>query len=281
MKRELTGILAALFLLAGCQHGNRYAFVDIASSEKTLARLTEGFLSIPDSCKQDRKSFLLGEGIPVADILLYGDPCQAIPDGYAADTLSMAVFMDHLHVRHNRLYTDEGSNYRILLLGKDTLSMDELLRLSVLSSEGAFIGGKRPVAVENPSDSVSFFRTVERVWMNGNVMSGRTPGSILKAADVLQDMKTRIQGVSYVHRHLPDAEIYHVRYDGAEPVRAKLKFRVSGRRPTVWNPDTGTISDVTYKIRRKKTKVVLDLVPGDDLFVVFCSYADHHRMRYK
>ena len=281
MKRVLTGILTGLLMLTGCQHGNRYAFVDIASSEKTLSRLTEGFCSIPDSSKQERWKFLLGQGHRVADILLYGDPDQAIPTGYAADTLSFEDFMDHLHVRHNRLYTDDGANYRILLLGKDTLSTQELLRLSHLSSEGAFIGGKRPVAMRNATDSVSFSRTVDRVWMNGNVMSGRTPRSILKAADVLQDLKTRVDSVAYVHRHLPDAEIYHIHYYGSSPVRAKLKFRVSGRRPTVWNPDTGKISDVTYKIRKKKTKVVLRLVPGDDLFIVFCPYADHHKMRFK
>ena len=115
MKKLLIGALG-LLVVAGCVR-NRFDYIDIASSEKALAALEAGFEAVPDSVADGRTVFLLSQGVPVADVLVYAgetgdvlfkDP--AVPFGYACETVGTDVLMDSLHVKAGRLYTDAGLN---------------------------------------------------------------------------------------------------------------------------------------------------------------------------
>ena len=61
----------------------------------------------------------------------------------------------------------------------------------------------------------------------------------------------------------------------------KLRFRVQGRQPFQWNPDTGEITPVSYKLKKHSTKVTLRTVPGDDTFLVFGSFAERKKLKVK
>ena len=61
----------------------------------------------------------------------------------------------------------------------------------------------------------------------------------------------------------------------------KLRFRVQGRQPLQWNPDTGEIAPVSYKLKKRSTLVTLRTVPGDDTFLVFGSFADRKKLKVK
>lgn len=286
MKKLLFGVLA-LLVTAGCGR-NRFDYIDIASSEKALAALEAGFKAVPDSVAGGRVQFLLAQGVPVADVFVYegetGDVLfkdPAIPFGYACETIGTDVLMDSLHVKAGRLYTDGGLNARMLYLQDARMSLPVLNKVAEFAANGAFIGGVKPTTCLEKDDESVFQRTVEKVWLSGNVMSGRTVKSILKAAGVKPDVKTKTDSLFFQHRRLPELDIYRICNLGTTTGKVKLRFRVQGRQPLQWNPDTGEISPVSYKLKKRSTKVTIQTVPGDDTFIVFGSFAERKKLKVK
>ena len=276
-----------LVVVAGCGR-NRFDYIDIAASEKALAALEEGFRAVPDSVTDGRVAFLLSQGVPVADVLVYAgetgdvlfkDP--AVPFGYACETIGTDVLMDSLHVRAGRLYTDGGLNARMLYLQDGRMSLPVLNKVAEFAAQEAFIGGVKPSQCLDKADETVFQRTVEKVWLSGNAMSGKTVKSILKAAGVKPDVKTKADSLYFQHRRLGDIDIYRICNLGQEAGKVKLRFRVQGRQPLQWNPDTGEITPVSYKLKKRSTKVTLPTVPGDDTFLVFGSFADRNKLKVK
>ena len=266
MKKLLFGALV-LLVTAGCVR-NRFDYIDIASSEKALAALVAGFEAVPDSVQDGRVQYLLSQGVPVADVLVYAgetgdvlfkDP--AVPFGYACETVGTDVLMDSLHVKAGRLYTDAGLNARMLYLQDARMSLPVLNKIADFASRGAFIGGVKPANCLDKDDEPAFQRTVEKVWLSGNAMSGRTVKSILKAAGVKPDVKTKTDSLFFQHRRLPELDIYRICNLGKSAGKVKLRFRVQGRK--------------------RSTKVTLRTVPGDDTFLVFGSFAERKKLKVK
>jgi hypothetical protein len=74
----------------------------------------------------------------------------------------------------------------------------------------------------------------------------------------------------YTHRRTPRAEIYFVANRTEEWVGANCTFRVSGRRPELWDPLTGRISrPALYQERNGRVSLPLWLGPAGSVFVVF------------
>ena len=286
MKKLLFGALT-LFMLAGCGR-NRFDYIDIAASEKALAALEAGFEAVPDSVADGRVRFLLEQGVPVADVLVYpgetGDILfkdPAVPFGYACEVVGTDVLTDSLHVKAGRLYTDGGLNARMLYLQDGRMSLEVLNKVAELASREAFIGGVKPSTCLEKEDEAVFQRTVEKVWLSGNAMSGRTVKSILKAAGVKPDVKTKADSLYFQHRRLPDIDIYRICNLGTKAGEVKLRFRVRGRQPFQWNPDTGAITPVSYSLKKRSTKVTLRTVPGDDTIIVFGSCAEKKTLKVR
>ncbi len=286
MKKILIGALM-LLVAAGCVR-NRFDYIDIAASEKALAALEAGFAAVPDSVADGRVRFLLEQGAPVADVLVYAgetgdvlfkDP--AVPFGYACESVGTDVLMDSLHVKAGRLYTDNGLNARMLYLQDGRMSLPVLNRVAELAAREAFIGGVKPSVCLEKEDEAVFQRTVEKVWLSGNVMSGKTVKSILKAAGVKPDVRTKADSLYFQHRRLTDIDIYRICNLGTHAGPVKLRFRVQGRQPFQWNPDTGEITPVSYRLKKRSTRVTVNTVPGDDTFLVFGSFADRKKLKVK
>jgi hypothetical protein len=286
MKKILIGALM-LLVAAGCVR-NRFDYIDIAASEKALAALEAGFAAVPDSVADGRVQFLLEQGVPVADVLvfpgetgdiLFKDP--ALPFGYACESVGTDVLMDSLHVKAGRLYTDNGLNARMLYLQDGRMSMPVLNKVAELAAREAFIGGVKPSVCLDKEDEAVFQRTVEKVWLSGNVMSGKTVKSILKAAGVKPDVRTKADSLYFQHRRLTDIDIYRICNLGTHAGPVKLRFRVQGRQPFQWNPDTGEITPVSYQLKKRSTRVTVNTVPGDDTFLVFGSFADRKKLKVK
>ena len=286
MKRLLIGAL--LLLVAAACGRNRFDYIDIAASEKALAALEEGFSAVPDSLESGRTVFLLEQGVPVADVLVFrgevGDSLYrnpVVPFGFCCESVTADVLLDSLHVKAGRLYTDGGLNARMLYLQDGRMSLRVLNKIAELAAGGAFIGGVKPTQCLDEGDDSVFQRTVEKVWLSGNVMSGKTVKSILKAAGVKPDVKTKVDSLDFQHRHLPDVEIYRICNLGTHAGKAKVRFRVRGRQPLQWNPDTGEIRPVSYRLKKRSTKVTFDTVPGDDTFIVFASFPERKKLKVK
>ena len=273
-------LLAVLLVVTGCR--DRYFYIDFAASEVQYRQLAEGFAAA-DTLPGGRRAFLESQGEKVADILFCTDAraLPEIPYGYDADTLGLRALMDSLQARRGHIFDSRGRHFSILFLLQDRLTMPMLQKIDTLASQGAFIGGARPVSTPESADSALFRETVERIWRNGNVMSGTTPRSVLRAEGTIRDMRTRTPGLTFTHRRLPEAEIYHVSSPyGAIDRKVVLRLRVTGRTPEIWDPDTGEIRPVSYKIKSRSTKVILR--EGlSDVYIVFCRHADRRKLKVK
>ena len=93
--------------------------------------------------------------------------------------------------------------------------------------------------------------------------------AVLRAADVPPDFASPVP-LRYTHRREGDMDIYFVANPQAEEATTTATFRVSGRRPEFWWPDTGRITSATiWESKDKRTSLPLKLEPHGSVFIVF------------
>jgi hypothetical protein len=78
------------------------------------------------------------------------------------------------------------------------------------------------------------------------------------------------KGLRHIHRNIDRTDVYFVASRNAEPESVLCSFRVSGRCPELWWPDTGRIeAAAAWKDERGVTTLPLELPPAGSVFVVF------------
>jgi hypothetical protein len=82
----------------------------------------------------------------------------------------------------------------------------------------------------------------------------------------------------FLHRSLPNTEIYFLTNRQAREEKLDVSFRITGKAPEVWHAETGQTQPLSYRIENGRTTVPLNLRPYDALFVVFqkVASADSH-----
>jgi len=80
--------------------------------------------------------------------------------------------------------------------------------------------------------------------------------------------------INFMHRRVEGAEVYFVANLRRRVEDVVCTFRVKGKRPELWNPDTGEITNLeVYDASDAGTRVALQLSPAQSVFVVFRSPA--------
>ena len=252
-----------------------------------------------------RCSFLLQEGTPVADVCFYqGDGAPAFhplavdwdpalrPAGYDYDVVDVRVLTASLGVADGRLVLPHGVSYALLVLpDEESIDLVALRRIRELVRAGATVLGPRPVRASGLAGypgcdeevraiaaelwgEVDGERVLEHRFGLGRVVQGRT---VLEALgdlppDFAWDGGDRRTRLSHVHRTAGDVEIYYVVNDRERWEELDGVFRVSGKRPEVWDPSSGEITRPRgYRAIGPQTRVPLRLPPGGSVFVLFRS----------
>ena len=235
-----------------------------------------------------RSSYLLQRGCNVADVLYYygEDNCITglfswhlpdIPQCYAFDYINANALAHLVSCHDNRLQTPCGARYRLLFLDKNAtrMSLPVLRKIAELVKQGAFIGGQEPV--EEPSlngDKEEFNRLIHDIWHTNrpNVLA------VLKVEDALKAMAVRpdficddMSDMRFVHRTLPEAEIYWVSNMCPQARIVNATFRITGRQPQLWHPETGRIEKVSYRMEKEQTIVRFHMTEHDAVFIVFAE----------
>ncbi|WP_436489903.1 glycosyl hydrolase [Chitinophaga sp. ARDCPP14] len=240
-----------------------------------------------------RSSYLLQQGRFTADIAyyygeddnitnLFGRKPPVIPEGYDYDFINTDALIHLLSVKDGKLITPAGMSYRVLALDSSAVKMTlpALRKLRDLVRSGATITGVKPIATPSLADDPNEFNTlVHEIWAssNPNVTVNKPLREVLSSLNIPPDFEyTKPKNNShllYVHRKLPGGDIYWVnnRNDRDEAVEAI--FRISGKVPQIWHPETGSMEPASYKIANNRTTVSLKLTPNDAVFVVFLSDA--------
>ncbi|MHB8055695.1 MAG: glycosylhydrolase-like jelly roll fold domain-containing protein, partial [Candidatus Aminicenantales bacterium] len=138
--------------------------------------------------------------------------------------------------------------------------------------------GPKPVATPSLADRQDEFRALaDRLWgtdrAKGLIDGGKTLSEALRGLPLEPDFSyarpRQDTSLLFVHRRIADGDIYWV---GSENDRAEFldaTFRVQGKAPEIWHPDTGLIEPASYHIADGRTTVSLALDPRDAVFVVF------------
>lgn len=243
-----------------------------------------------------RSSYMLQQGKFVADIVyyygednnitgLFGKKLPEVPEGYSYDFINSDAFLHLLSVKDGRLVTPSGMRYRLLVLDTNArhLSLPVLRKLVQLVKAGAAISGIRPESTPSLNDDkAEFDRLVAEVWASratsattksGSVFTGKTIPEVLQQLNVQPDfsynqIKTGTK-LLYVHRRLPNGDIYWINNRNDRNETVEVTFRLSGKVPQIWHPETGRVEPASYRFSNGLTTVHLDLTPNDAVFVVF------------
>ena len=198
---------------------------------------------------------------------------QTTRAGYDWDECAAEVVVDRMTVHDGRLVLPDGMSYRLLALPDSTTMTPALLRkVKELVEAGATVVGPRPAR----SPSLSGYpkcdeevNSLAALWGKGCVVSDRTAEQVLAEKGVAPDFVSEPL-LRFIHKQLGDVELYFVANGRPQAVETVATFRVAGREPELWWPDTGKVERASvYEGRPDVTRVPLRLDASGSVFVVF------------
>ncbi len=243
-----------------------------------------------------RNSYLLQQGRFAADIIyFYGEDSNLtaiflnkapdIPAGYNFDYVNADALIHKLEVKDGRIVTPSGMSYRVLALDpySEHMSLPVLRKINSLVEAGAVVAGPKPINTPSLADNKAEFHTlVEQLWGSGHevrhqgkgvVYGGESLAEVMSALQVAPDFEyTKPEpdtNLLFVHRRLPNADLYYVDNRTNRYETLDATFRVRGRQAELWHSDTGVIEPASYSIANNRTTVPLQLEPWGTVFVVF------------
>jgi len=251
-----------------------------------------------------RGQYLLQEGRFYGDLLYYvgeGSPTglpprsglrPAPPTGYDYDGCDTEVLLTRASVRDGRVALPGGMSYAVLVLPDNrTMSPQVAQKVADLVRAGALVIAPKP----ERSPGLTGYRRcdeevrqlAEEVWGEcdgttvtehacgkGRVIWGRPLEEVLADLNLEPDFTAttgdRRANVQYIHRVADGADVYFLSSQLRGPSIAECSFRVAGRVPEVWYPDTGRIERApVYRSEGGRTVVPLRFDPAGSAFVVF------------
>lgn len=233
-----------------------------------------------------RSSYLLQQGEYVADIAYYyggdnsvngrfGHNHPAIPRGYSFDYVNPESLMKVFAYDGKNIVTNAGMKYRLLVIDKDVKAMtvDELRALAALAKTGTPICGNRPnLQPELKGNDAEWSRLVSEIWDSNlpNVMANTSMEEAVKRLNVSQDINYQgNDSLRWLHRKTADADIYWICNAEDKTMAKDFDFRVTGKKPEIWNAVDGSVKEATYTIENGRTRVHLDFESYDAVFVIF------------
>lgn len=245
-----------------------------------------------------RVNFMLQQGNYVADVAYFigedapkmtGICDPALPQGYSFDYINGEVISKRLGVKDGRLTLPDGMSYRILVLPKlETMRPELLKKVMDLVQQGAVVLGPAP----KYSPSMSGFPKADQqvqslarqLWGNvdgikvksakvgkGMILSGMEMQEALDLIGVIPDCKLAKEDQAlFIHRTLPDGDLYFVSNQSDKTITINPEFRISGKSPELWQGTDGTSRNLAaFKQNPKSTVVPLKLEAYESQFIVF------------
>jgi hypothetical protein len=206
-----------------------------------------------------RVAFMLSQGLFVGDVCYYyGDnvpnqvPLKHVNDdlgeGYDYDVCNTEVILDRMSVDEGKICLPDGMTYHALVLPKhNSISPKAAKKIAAMKKAGATIIDLK--AGDNTREAL-----VKKGVEQDFIYKSRNPNAL----------------IDYIHRTTNDAEIYYVVNRNERPEYVHVSFRVEGKTPELWRPETGATSDCpVYKTVEGRTTLPLFLEPFGSVFVVF------------
>ena len=237
-----------------------------------------------------RCQYLLRQGRFIADVLSLQseEPMQRFKTmelpGYDYDGISPQAFFKDVTVKHGVLELPSDMKYSLLVLPDgETMTPQMLEKIKELVVDGATVVGKPPVRSPGlsgyPDSDAQVKRLVEKLWGigpatdrkvgKGRVVAGKTPSEVLTTMGIRPDFISS-RPIHYIHRVLGDMDIYFIANPDPKFIEAVCTFRVRGKTPEAWYPETGRMKPISvFEEADGCTRIPLRFEPSGSMFVVF------------
>jgi hypothetical protein len=256
-----------------------------------------------------RSQYMLRKGSFVADVCCYvsdknyvtwgrgeewNEGSSLAPvKGFSYDLLTSEVMVNQLSVKNGKLVLPDGMSYKMLVLdlSEPVIPVDVLKKVSKLIKDGATVvlGKTKPtrsLGISNyPECDKEISRLADELWSQGDeqlpvrtlgkgkIDLGENMQEILERNNIIPDFEGPFE---YIHRSGGNLDIYFVAGEG----KAECTFRVEGKKPEIWDPVSGQITDaLSYRLTNDgRTAVQLDLTENSSAFVVFREEAEKNHI---
>ena len=260
-----------------------------------------------------RCSFLLQQGLFVAHALYYyGDrapnfvkPKHLRPDlgpGYDYDVVNSDVILNRLAVKNGRLVLPHGQSYSVLVLPSERRANPEVLeKIAELVRGGATVIGPPPEKAYSLRDyphrdervrrlaaklwgECDSVRVQERRVGRGRIVWGKTARQVLAELGIPPDVEVIPDSLTprldWIHRRDGETDIYFLRNRSKRRFAGEVRFRVQGKQPEVWDPETGETADVpVFTLENSRVRLPLCLEGEGSVFVIFRRRAPRTAVR--
>lgn len=166
--------------------------------------------------------------------------------GYAYDSFNRDALLRLATVEGGRLTLPGGASYKVLVLPL-----------------------ARPMNPDNRPLSPEVARKVSELKQGGVVVPQLPYHATDFSADGLTPDVIVPQDIAWTHRRGDEAEVYFISNQQDEARTLTVSLRVSGKKPELWNPLTGEITEeVSYVQENGRTVVPLSLAAAESVFIV-------------
>lgn len=225
--------------------------------------------------------YYYGDHVPNIAVNKGFNRAGALP-GYDYDVTNEEILLQ-LKVENGKVVVPGGVEYRVLVLpDHKVLSMAVLKKIENLLEKGATVIGPKPERlvslVGGKTAQGNFFALADQLWGSapsedgqkeigeGRLVWGQSSRDFLQNEGVAFDFE--VMGVDkqldyqYIHYTIGDADVYFVSNQTEQVKSIDAAFRVSGKRPELWDPVTGEIKTANaFKQIDGRTIVPLKLDP--------------------
>ena len=232
-------------------------------------------------------AYFYGESAPVET--LENDP--ALPPGYDYDGINADV-LKQAAIKDGRLVLDSGMSYRVLVLPSAERAMTPALlrKLRGFVADGLTVVGAPPVRAPGLNGYPACDQDVrtlatelwgvcdgtsvtEHAFGKGKVVWGQPMAQVLSALRAMPDFEfsspDRSQ-LAYIHRRTDAADIFFVSNQRDRFDTIECTFRVSGKEPELWYPDSGRrVTAGVWREQDGRITLPLSFDPSGSVFVVF------------
>lgn len=244
-----------------------------------------------------RSQYLLRRGRFVGDICYLYPRFQkgyTVPVGYDGDAIDERAILDLMNIENGCWKLSSGMSYKIMVLPENQKKMTPQLifKLKELVGKGGILIGRKPEcspSLQNyPACDELVKKIASELWGDydgsivtehtyglGKVIWGKTQEQVLAGLNIPKDFELAgeqmdEETVAWIHRKLEDADLYFVSNQKDSAVNWNALFRVSGRKPELWNAVDGTMRQAeNWKQEGERMRVSLRMKPKEALFVLF------------
>jgi hypothetical protein len=215
----------------------------------------------------------------------------APPAGYDYDVVPAGI-LEKASVKDGRILLPAGMSYRVLVLPQGRgLRLAQMRKIRDLVAAGATVLGAPPVASPSLAEAGAGDAEIQRIaadlWKDcdggerietrhgmGRVIWGKPLATVLADQGAPPDFSSlgaeAGRQIRSIHRRVDNRDLYFLASAESAAVTALCTFRVTGKRPQLWWPDSGRVEPVAiYDQQPGVTRIPIHLDPYGSVFVVF------------